>query len=361
MLKRTFHLGRTEETRNRASKSTSKSSSTRRSFRGDHGSSSSKANAMLSQSGAYPSQRGDGPVSGSTLTSSIITVVVGPEQRLFAAHEDVLSYSPCLGEMVKAAYYGGTMRSSVSGGDGIGGSRRITIPHESPEIFSCILEYLYKGDYTPRIVVDKRASSGYAFETPQLTPMTSPLIGHSPHTPTRSPRTPQSQTSSNAVAPAVDPVIQLPGYDGPILRDTAIYCSASVYKLPQLCKLALRKQGLQQGIEVSTILRSARYCYANTESSDSKLRAHYLALIIRGRKIFKRSGTMQKEMSRCCGGCTGHYGAANQGDGLWFDLFVAMCNHLDDVLEAQQKGNPQLATPKSGVSSRFPSLSPRAL
>ena len=80
-------------------------------------------------------------------------------------------------------------------------------------------------------------------------------------------------------------------------------------------KLALRKQGLQHGVQVQTILSSARYAYENTPDSDSKLRAHYLALIIRSRSTFKKSGTMQNEMMK--GGC-----------GLFFDLFVAMCNHM---------------------------------
>lgn len=79
----------------------------------------------------------------------------------------------------------------------------------------------------------------------------------------------------------------------------------------------MRKQGLQSGIQISTILASARFAYANTPDTDSKLRAHYLALIIRSRNTFKRSGTMQAEME--------------QGGKLFFDLFVAMCNHMDDL------------------------------
>jgi len=51
------------------------------------------------------------------------------------------------------------------------------------------------------------------------------------------------------------------------------------------------------------------------------LRAHYLALIIRSRSTFKRSGTMQLEM-------------LNGGTQLFFDLFVALCNHVDDVSSA---------------------------
>jgi hypothetical protein len=93
-----------------------------------------------------------------------------------------------------------------------------------------------------------------------------------------------------------------------------------------LKKLALRKQGLQSGIQCSTILTSARYAYANTPDNDSKLRAHYLALIIRSRSTFKRSGTMQLEMY-------------NGGTQLFFDLFVALCNHTDDLSSAQ--GTPR--------------------
>ena len=99
-----------------------------------------------------------------------------------------------------------------------------------------------------------------------------------------------------------------------LLKDTLIYCTAERYGLDELKRLALRKQGLQSGIQVGTILASARYAYANTPDSDSKLRAHYLALIIRSRGVSKRSGTMQMEMEA--------------GGSLWFDLFVAMCNHM---------------------------------
>lgn len=91
-------------------------------------------------------------------------------------------------------------------------------------------------------------------------------------------------------------------------------CAAERYGLDELKRLALRKQGLQTAIQCSTILSSARYAYANTPDSDSKLRAHYLALIIRSRSTFKRSGTMQLEME--------------EGGKLFFDLFVAMCNHM---------------------------------
>jgi hypothetical protein len=77
----------------------------------------------------------------------------------------------------------------------------------------------------------------------------------------------------------------------------------------------------ESGIQCSIILSSARYAYANTPDSDSKLRAHYLALIIRSRATFKRSGTMQLEM----------FTGQSQ---LFFDLFVSLCNHVDDLSSA---------------------------
>jgi hypothetical protein len=92
-------------------------------------------------------------------------------------------------------------------------------------------------------------------------------------------------------------------------------CAAHRFALPHLQSLALKKQGLQSGVHASTILTSARYAYSYTPASDSSLRAHYLALIIRSRATFKRSGTMQAEMMA-------------GGSALWFDLFVAMVEHL---------------------------------
>ncbi len=70
-------------------------------------------------------------------------------------------------------------------------------------------------------------------------------------------------------------------------------------------------------IQIGTILTSARYAYAQTPDNDSNLRAHYLALIIRSRSTFKRSGTMQMEMEA--------------GGRLFFDLFVAMVNHMVSI------------------------------
>lgn len=226
-----------------------------------------------------------------TLTSAIVTIVVGPDQRLFAAHEDVLSASPVFAGALRDQLFEST-------------SRRIELPGEEPEIFSCILEYLYKGDYYPRLLHDKRRHTwmleGSSVSTPDLSrngDRAAPVAGPS----------------------SVEPTFFHNGVQDVILRDTAVYCAADRYGLEELKRLSLRKQGLQSGIEVGVILRSARYAYENTPDSDSRLRAHYLALIIRSRKTFKRSGTMQMEMEA--------------GGKLFFDLFVAMCNHIDDIVD----------------------------
>ena len=160
-------------------------------------------------------------------------------------------------------------------------TQRILLPEETPEVFSSVLEYLYKGDYYPRLLHNKRLNTWELEETEGE--------GH-------------ESTVWHEAAKL------------PLLKETLVYCAAERYGLDDLKRLALRKQGLQSGIQVATILASARYAYANTPDSDSKLRAHYLALIIRSRGTFKRSGTMQMEMEK--------------GGLLWFDLFVAMCNHM---------------------------------
>lgn len=164
-----------------------------------------------------------------------------------------------------------------------------------------MLEYLYKGDYTPRLAYDKKRCSWYL--------------------------------EDGATAGMGESTVNHNGVGGPVLKDTVIYvspslrcvpfpsdafahqCTAHRFSLPDLQRLALMKQGLQSGVQCSTILSSARFAYSHTPPSDSKLRAHYLALIIRSRDTFKRSGTLQMEMER-------------GGSPLFFDLFVAMVNHL---------------------------------
>ena len=128
-----------------------------------------------------------------------------------------------------------------------------------------MLEYLYKGDYYPRLLHNKRRNCWELEDAENNKAVGESTVYHA-----------------------------LTGQQ--LLKDTLLYCTAEKYGLDELKRLALRKQGLQSGIQCATILASARYAYANTPDSDSKLRAHYLALIIRSRGTFKRSGTMQMEM-----------------------------------------------------------------
>ncbi|QUC23700.1 uncharacterized protein UV8b_07941 [Ustilaginoidea virens] len=222
---------------------------------------------------------GDATAGGHS-SSAIVTLVIGSEQRLFAAHEDVLCASPFFNNTLHA-YVDSTVK-------------KIALPDEEPEIFSSVLEYLYKGDYFPRLTHNNRRNSW------ELEP--------------------------EDAERRVESTVYHRSVDGDLLKDTVIYCAAEKYGLQELKNLALRKQGLQSGIQCSTILASARYAYANTPDTDSKLRAHYLALIIRSRNTFKRSGTMQLEMY-------------NGGTQLFFDLFVALCNHVDDISSVQ--GTPR--------------------
>jgi hypothetical protein len=138
----------------------------------------------------------------STLTSSIITLVVGREQRLFAAHEDVL----CLSPFFQAACRGQFLESQ---------NKKIYLTDEEPEIFSSVLEYLYKGDYYPRLVHNKR-KNGWELET------------------------------AEGGAGSVESTIFHHGVDGELLKDTVIYCTAEKYGLDELKRVALRKQGLRE-------------------------------------------------------------------------------------------------------------------
>jgi len=230
----------------------------------------------------------DSPPVGSTLTSPIVTLIVGREQRVFAAHEDVLSHSPFFAAALKGQF----LEAS---------SKKVELPEEEPEILSCILEFLYKGDYYPRLLHSKRRNT-WELE--------------------------DAQDQKTGGRGSCESTIYLSAVGAEILRDTVVYCAAERYGLEDLKRLALRKQGLQSGIQVDVILRSARYAYENTPDTESRLRAHYLALIIRSRKTFKRSGTMQMEMEN--------------GGKLFFDLFVAMCNHIDDIVEISNNRSPKV-------------------
>ncbi|RWA08449.1 hypothetical protein EKO27_g6645 [Xylaria grammica] len=230
-----------------------------------------------------------------SLTSPIVTLMIGHEGRLFAAHEEVLSQSPFFERACRDQYLDAQ-------------NKRISLPDEEPEIFSAVLEYLYKGDYYPRLMHNKHRSSWELEDA------------------VRSPD-PSDPNNPRGGRGAVEATMFVPSVGQYLLRDTVLYCAAERFGLEELKRLSLRKQGLQSGIDVGTILRSAQYAYDNTPDTDSRLRAHYLALIIRCRKTFKRSGTMQAEMEK--------------GGKLFFDLFVAMCNHLDDVVDMTNSHTPK--------------------
>jgi len=191
------------------------------------------------------------------LMSPIATLLVGRKGRVFAAHEHVLSRSPLLRDALQAQIGAGQTR------------RVLQLADETPEILSSVLEYLYTGDYKPRLVRSHHV--GCALEATE-----------DPH--------------NSGDCGYVESTIHHPGVGGDLLKDTAVYCAAEKYDLEELKEIALCKQGLRSGIPVDVIIRSARFAYDNTPDTDSRLRAHYLALIIRSRDVFKRSGTMQMEM-----------------------------------------------------------------
>lgn len=145
-------------------------------------------------------------------------MVVGRDQRLFAAHEDVLSLSPYFAAALKGQFLDG-------------GAKKLELPDEEPEVLSCVLEFLYKGDYYPRLMHNKRRNT-WDLEDAQDTKLGG--RGNSEST------------------------IYLSSVGGHVLRDTIVYCAAEKYGLEELKRLALRKQGLQSGIQVDVILRSAR-------------------------------------------------------------------------------------------------------
>lgn len=94
-------------------------------------------------------------------------------------------------------------------------TKRISLPDEEPEIFSSVLEYLYKGDYFPRLVHNKRRNS-WEIET------------------------------GNGGTGSVESTVYHHGVDGELLKDTVIYCTAEKYGLDELKRVALRKQGLRK-------------------------------------------------------------------------------------------------------------------
>ena len=136
--------------------------------------------------------------------SAVVTLVVGKEQRLFAAHEDVLCLSP---------FFQAALNRNFADGN----TKRIALPDEEPEIFSSVLEFLYKGDYYPRLVHSKRRNS-WELEPP------------------------------NEDERGVESTVYHHSVDGDLLKDTVIYCAAEKYGIEELKRISLRKQGLRTSL-----------------------------------------------------------------------------------------------------------------
>lgn len=82
---------------------------------------------------------------------------VGPEKRLFAAHEAILCTSPFFAAHCKAQTPNpNAPRPRLAQQPP---SKRIELPDEQAEVLSCILEYLYKGDYYPRLRHNSRTQT----------------------------------------------------------------------------------------------------------------------------------------------------------------------------------------------------------
>lgn len=86
--------------------------------------------------------------SPSPTRSPIVTLRVGPEKRLFAAHETILSVSTFFASICQSQSPSPPTRTRAHIH---APSKRIELPDEHPEVLSCVLEYLYKGDYSPRL------------------------------------------------------------------------------------------------------------------------------------------------------------------------------------------------------------------
>lgn len=140
--------------------------------------------------------------------SAIVTLVVGQEQRIFAAHENVLAASP---------FFQSVLQNQMMDSQ----TKKISLPDEEPEVFSSILEYLYKADYYPRLVHNKKRNSWELEQAGEDGRSEATIYHHS--------------------------------VEGELLKDTAIYCAAEKYGLEELKRIALRKQGLRTSTPLSPI------------------------------------------------------------------------------------------------------------
>lgn len=79
----------------------------------------------------------------------VITIAVGPEKRLFAAHKEILCVS---------SYFATACARAPLSPLGLL-AEPLELPDEQPEVFSCVLEYLYRGDYFPRLLHNRHRDS----------------------------------------------------------------------------------------------------------------------------------------------------------------------------------------------------------
>ncbi|KAJ5326570.1 uncharacterized protein N7506_009672 [Penicillium brevicompactum] len=87
-------------------------------------------------------------------TSPIVMLRVGPEKRLFAAHETILTTSSFFAAHCAAQQSSRRPRPPLQPP-----GKRIDLPEEQAEVLSCVLEFLYKGDYYPRLRHNSRTQS----------------------------------------------------------------------------------------------------------------------------------------------------------------------------------------------------------
>ncbi len=180
-----------------------------------------------------------------TVPDAIISIVYGPDWRIFAAHESVLCQSP----------FRATTCRSQSKEEHI---HRISLLQVEPEVFSRVLQYLYEGDYNPFLTFDHC----------------------------------QDEWLLTSQAEAI---IHLPSY-GTVLIDSVIYCLAAQYGLDKLKQLALRKQGLQLDVIYNVILATACYIFDNTTDTDWNLQDRYISYVIRLPNMFMSRGQMQEHI-----------------------------------------------------------------
>lgn len=228
-----------------------------------------------------------------SLSTAVVQVIVGRDERMFGGHEEMLSKSPVLAEQCAGQFFSSP------------GPKRISLPDEEPWVFAAVLEFLYKGDYSPRLMHSRKRRSWY-------------LEGDVDPT-TLSIAVDQSSQQTH-VGRSDDSAMFHAGVGDYIFRDTAIYCAAARLALPDLQRLAFRKQSMMKALDIAVILRSARFAYACLPASDYRLRAYFIHLVARNGRRFRGSRAMQKEMEK-------------GGTQLFFDVFCTMTEHMSELEE----------------------------